>query len=70
MASWNNSNFFFFEVWPYDLNLWDKSMPILKHNMQDQVPVTALCVQFSKFAKNINLDFFQIFLIKRKHCYI
>ena len=51
MASWNNSNIFFLK---YDNTI--KSMPILKHNIQDKGLVTALSVQFSKFAKNINLD--------------
>ena len=62
MASWNNSNIFFLKC---DNTI--KSMPILKHNIQDKGLVTALSVQFSKFAKNIKLDFFQILLIERKH---
>ena len=33
----NNSNIFFSDVEQYDSSLWDTSMPILKHSIQDSV---------------------------------
>ena len=32
----NNSNIFFSDVEQYDSSLWDTSMPILKHSIQDK----------------------------------